>query len=92
MLGLESEVAQRPEFNPHCGQHFVTGILFSCSKASDANIGIIASFFVKTPNIVIIKRKGHVFWEYLRLSRKHVKANPCDCVGKYLVEDTQPVL
>ena len=44
MLDLELDVNQRHGFNSHWGQHFDTGIfLLRHSKASDANIGIIAN-------------------------------------------------
>ena len=39
-------------------------LLFACSKASDANIGIIANFvyFVKTPNLFQIPATRH-WWD-----------------------------
>ena len=48
MLDLESEVNERPRFYP--GSMLTRGnilslfLLFSCSKASGVNIGIIANF------------------------------------------------
>ena len=45
MLDLQSEVNQRPGFNTQWGKHFGTGFFcFHHSKASDANIDIIANF------------------------------------------------
>ena len=44
VLDLESEVHARPRFYPHWGNILPLDILFSHSKASDANIVIIANF------------------------------------------------
>ena len=41
VLDMESEVNQRPGFNPHWGNIFI--LEFPCSKASDANTGVIAN-------------------------------------------------
>ena len=51
MLDLESEVMRGPGSMPTGGNIFHWIILFSRSKASDANIGIIANFALlrKTP-------------------------------------------
>ena len=43
VLELESEVNQRPGFGPHRGNILSLEFLFSLSKASDVNIGIIAN-------------------------------------------------
>ena len=41
---MESEVNQGPGFSTHWGNIFYLNFLFPWSKASDANIGIIANF------------------------------------------------
>ena len=41
VLDLESEVQG---FNTHWGNILLLDVLFSCSKAPDANLGIIANF------------------------------------------------
>ena len=44
VLDLESEVSQRSWFNIYWGSILLVEFLFSCSKASDANIGIAVNF------------------------------------------------